>query len=449
MGLALLLVLPLLFVHLRDPQPWHQPGGLRGLFAFLALALVTALLVGLHRLLPHLPNHGRLARVRRLPAAGLALAGISLLVGTFLLGLEYAGWPWVPAPDGFGFILSDVLAMLPLLAAFLVLRLENAYLIARRLGRPFQARETTLQTLRLLLVMLGPQLFYLNLLALAMESQTARLLAAHPAVAMLLGAGIFLLLVAFSPALVRLLYPAVPLVETPLGPDLQTRFDALATKAGVKLSGVTVWVTGGQRVANAAMSGILPGYRRFFVTDHLLRTLGPEELAAVLGHELGHGLLHHHAYNFLLGISTAIFVSAGLLALSFASPGFVEPGSIDSTVALLGLLMLYTVLVFSFFLRRFEFQADLASVVLLDGDSNAMIGALENLGRGTTASRRRRSLTHPSLDHRIRRLRALTDLAQAQRLLGTARRRNRLLVGVLLGLNLLAVGLMEFGTLLG
>jgi hypothetical protein len=88
-------------------------------------------------------------------------------------------------------------------------------------------------------------------------------------------------------------------------------------------------------------------------------------------------------------------------------------------------------------------------VVLLDGDSNAMIGALENLGRGTTASRRRRSLTHPSLDHRIRRLRALTDLAQAQRLLGTARRRNRLLVGVLLGLNLLAVGLMEFGTLLG
>jgi STE24 endopeptidase len=443
MGLALLLVLPLLFLHLRDPQPWHEAGGTRGLVAFLFLALVTALLVALHRLQRRLPQMGPLGRLRRVTTSALGSAGLALLVTTFLLGLEYAGWPWFPGPRGFLFLVSDVLALLPLLLAFVVLRLENARLAAAKLARPFQARETILQTSRFLLVMLGPQVLYLNLVQALMLSETARLMSGHPAMAMLLAAGIFLLLIAFSPALVRLLYPSVPLEEVPQGAELQARFNELATKAGVRLSGVTVWSTGGQRVANAAMSGLLPGYRRFFVTDHLLRSLGPDQLAAVLGHELGHGMLHHHAYNFLLGISTAIFVAAGMLALSFASPGVTEPGSMASTVALMGLLLLYTVLVFSFFLRRFEFQADLASVVLLDGNAPAMVSALEQLTRGSNASRRRPSLTHPSLDQRIRRLQALPSLDEARKRLLSARRKNRLLVGFLLALNLLVVGLME------
>ncbi len=48
-----------------------------------------------------------------------------------------------------------------------------------------------------------------------------------------------------------------------------------------------MWDTGGTLV-NAVVVGMVPGFRRIFLTDELLRQFEPREIHAIFRHELGH-----------------------------------------------------------------------------------------------------------------------------------------------------------------
>ena len=122
-------------------------------------------------------------------------------------------------------------------------------------------------------------------------------------------------------------------------------------------------------MVNACVTGILPGFRYVLLTDALIDSLTPLEMAAVFGHEIGH-IAHRHLLYFgfffmgSLGVLTILgeMVSrcgpwvAQLAWLTPWTPAFVS--EVVQGVLLLGLLGLYFWIVFGQISRRFERQAD-------------------------------------------------------------------------------------------
>jgi STE24 endopeptidase len=183
---------------------------------------------------------------------------------------------------------------------------------------------------------------------------------AEPLEIMVLGS----LVLAASPLFVRLAWPTRPLPDGPL----RRRLERIAERVNFGFTDVLVWDTGNMMV-NACVTGILPGFRYVLLTDALIETLSPLEVAAVFGHEIGH-IAHRHLLYFgfffvgSLGVLTVLadLVSMGgpsvesLARLTPWAPAMVS--EVVQGVVLLGMLGLYFWLVFGQLSRRFERQAD-------------------------------------------------------------------------------------------
>jgi STE24 endopeptidase len=107
---------------------------------------------------------------------------------------------------------------------------------------------------------------------------------------------LFLGVVSALPWLLSFFYPVAP-----LGDDaLHERLVRLGDKAGTRFGKILEWrISARTRQANALVSGI-GGARRILVTDTLLSELTPEEVEAIIAHELGHCALHHIAKRAVL-----------------------------------------------------------------------------------------------------------------------------------------------------
>ncbi|MEW6074181.1 MAG: M48 family metalloprotease [Planctomycetota bacterium] len=153
--------------------------------------------------------------------------------------------------------------------------------------------------------------------------------------------------------------------------------DEVARRAGFRCRELLVWKTG-HCMANAAIVGFTPGSRVVLFSDALLAQLGPRELAAVYGHEIGHARGHHPAI--FAGYALLLFLAADVLLtqLSLASEA-AEVG------VFLGVLAAWLAL-FGYASRRFELEADLASVELL-GDERPLVDALAAVGGSSAASK--------------------------------------------------------------
>jgi STE24 endopeptidase len=91
--------------------------------------------------------------------------------------------------------------------------------------------------------------------------------------------------------------------------DLRRRLVLLSEHAGTRVRGVYRWkLSEKSKKANAALTG-LGGTRRIILADTLLDNYAPEEIEAVLAHELGHHV-HWH-------ILKSIVVQAGITLLGF------------------------------------------------------------------------------------------------------------------------------------
>ncbi len=158
---------------------------------------------------------------------------------------------------------------------------------------------------------------------------------------------------------------------TPLADEtLRTRIEALMHRVGFASSGLFV-MDGSKRSAhgNAYFSGFGASKRIVFF-DTLLSRLAPEEIEAVLAHELGHFKLKHIVKR----IGVMFLVSLGFLALlgflkqqSWFYIGLgVDPMLLASNDAMALILFMLTLPVFTFVLapltsissRKHEFEAD-------------------------------------------------------------------------------------------
>jgi STE24 endopeptidase len=118
--------------------------------------------------------------------------------------------------------------------------------------------------------------------------------------------GLFILLAQLAPVV---LFPIFYKFEPLDNEDLRRRLVLLSEHAGTRVRGVYRWkLSEKSKKANAALTG-LGSTRRIILADTLLDNYAPEEIEAVLAHELGHHV-HRH-------ILKSIFVQAGTTLLGF------------------------------------------------------------------------------------------------------------------------------------
>jgi STE24 endopeptidase len=124
--------------------------------------------------------------------------------------------------------------------------------------------------------------------------------------------GLFILLAQLAPVV---LFPIFYKFEPLDNEDLRRRLVQLGERAGTRVRGVYRWkLSEKSKKANAALTG-LGSTRRIILADTLLDNYAPEEIEAVLAHELGHHV-HRH-------ILKSILVQAGITLLGFWLANFV------------------------------------------------------------------------------------------------------------------------------
>ncbi len=130
--------------------------------------------------------------------------------------------------------------------------------------------------------------------------------------------GLFIVLAQLAPvALLPIFYKFEPLENE----DLRRRLVLLSERAGTRVRGVYRWkLSEKSKKANAALTG-LGSTRRIILADTLLDNYGPEEIEAVLAHELGHHV-HRH-------ILKSIVVQAGITLLGFWAANWVLHYAVD------------------------------------------------------------------------------------------------------------------------
>jgi STE24 endopeptidase len=184
------------------------------------------------------------------------------------------------------------------------------------------------------------------------------------------------------PWLMSLFYPVVPLADGILRDGLI----GLARKAGIRVGAVYEWrISARTRQANAFVSGVGRA-RRITLTDTLLQELSPEEVEAIVAHELGH-YAHHHIWKRVL-LQVPIFCGIfGVISLIVQTEviWFAETGKGWADLKLIpGLFFLWQIgyvygrLIVAALARKQEKEADLFGWKLMSG-SKAFISAMQKL----------------------------------------------------------------------
>jgi len=124
--------------------------------------------------------------------------------------------------------------------------------------------------------------------------------------------GLFVLLAQLAPVV---LFPIFYKFEPLQDEELKARLVRLGERAGTRVRGVYKWnLSEKSKKANAALTG-LGNTRRIILADTLLDNYSPDEIEAVLAHELGHHV-HKHIFK-------SIVVQAGLTLAGFWAANWV------------------------------------------------------------------------------------------------------------------------------
>lgn len=203
------------------------------------------------------------------------------------------------------------------------------------------------------------------------------------------GAGVLLgfqllMMVLYPKLILPLFNKLTPLPEGPL----RTRLMALSEKAGFRARTIDV-IDGSKRSghSNAYFTGF-GRFRRIVLYDTLIAQLTPEELEAVLAHEIGHYRLGHIPR--MIGLS-ALLTAAGFFSIAwltdnpefneaFGFPGFEQAPSFLLFGLLSGTVTFWLSPLTNLLSRRHEYQADAFARDAVGGAA-PMIGALRKLAQ--------------------------------------------------------------------
>ncbi|TCS71675.1 STE24 endopeptidase [Sulfuritortus calidifontis] len=227
------------------------------------------------------------------------------------------------------------------------------------------------------------------------------------------------------------IYPTViaPLFNkfTPLDDaSLRSRIEGLLKRCGFAAQGVFV-MDGSRRSShgNAYFTG-LGAARRIVFFDTLLKQLAPDEIEAVLAHELGHYRLKHVAKRIALLAAFSLGLLFVLAQLKAAPWFYQDLGmAVQSDAAALALFLLVSPVflfpltpVMSLYSRKHEFEAD--AYAARQADARQLVAALVKLYRDNATTLTPDPIyslfydSHPKATERIGRLHANNEIpAQA------------------------------------
>lgn len=227
----------------------------------------------------------------------------------------------------------------------------------------------------------------------------------------------YILLVKFAPLFIfPLFFKFTPLEDG----ELKDRILHLSEKAGVRVKGLFSFdMSRKTKAANAAISG-LGSTCRILLADNMLSSHSPEEITAVVAHELG----HHKRHHLLKGIGINLFF---LLLFLFASSRVIRwgigvfhfQGAWDvASFPLIALVFSMGSIIFlpmvNSLLRSFEHTADQFALEAT-GNPQAFISMMEKLSNENLSDPTPPPLveflfySHPSINKRISLARAFHE----------------------------------------
>jgi Zn-dependent protease with chaperone function len=188
---------------------------------------------------------------------------------------------------------------------------------------------------------------------------------------------IFLLAIAIlGPTMIQKFWRCKPL-ETGLH---RSRIENLCRKAGMGYANILYWPIFGGRMITAAVMGLIKKFRYILVTHGLLEMLEPEEIDAVIAHEIGHIKKKHLLFYlmFFVGYMMISYATFNLLVYSIVFSEtiytLITATGLDQTtvttwifsLVIITVFLIYFRFIFGYFMRNFERQADTYVYALFD-----------------------------------------------------------------------------------
>jgi STE24 endopeptidase len=222
--------------------------------------------------------------------------------------------------------------------------------------------------------------------------------------------GLFVLMAQLAPVI---LFPIFYKFEPLQNEELKSRLVKLSEAAGTRVRGVYKWnLSEKSKKANAALTG-LGNTRRIILADTLLENYSPDEIEAVLAHELGHHVHKHILKSIAVqaGITLAGFWAANLI-LHYAMERWHFFDTLSDFANLPLLVLVSTVLSFllmpalNAFSRHNERQADRYAFQSI-ASVRPFISSMNKLAEQNLAERMPSKWvewffhSHPAISHRV------------------------------------------------
>jgi len=172
----------------------------------------------------------------------------------------------------------------------------------------------------------------------------------------------------FGPLIIQKFWRCHPLEAG----SYRQRIADLCQRAELKYADILRWPIFGGRMITAGVMGLVGRFRYILVTDALLNLLTPDEIDAVIAHEIGHVKKHHLLFYllFFIGYMIIAYATFDLIVylIIFFEPAyrFIFNTGISRTTVTTSLLSLVIIVnflvyfrfIFGYFMRNFERQAD-------------------------------------------------------------------------------------------
>ncbi|NJE08348.1 hypothetical protein E3E31_07395 [Thermococcus sp. M39] len=205
---------------------------------------------------------------------------------------------------------------------------------------------------------------------------------------------------ALAPYWTRLFSKPRPL-EEPLRSELLKFCESL----GFKVRDIRVTGKKKYKIANAGITGIIPGYRYIFITEYMLETFDPEEIKAVIAHEIGHIKGRHLWINAMIAIGWFVFWMGVVFLLAKLNVDILSPAVFFGVF--FSAYILYFVVIQGKISMRNEFKADEFAAKVVGKET--VIKTLEKLAEVNLTPKKTGKWfsflsLHPSIEERVKHL---------------------------------------------
>ena len=195
---------------------------------------------------------------------------------------------------------------------------------------------------------------------------------------------------------------------------IRSRIEDLCRKAGMEYANILYWPIFGGRMITAGVMGLIKNFRYILVTGALIRFLEPEEIDAVIAHEIGHIKKNHLLFYlvFFIGYMLISYATFDLLiyAILYAEPLYrfigrtgMNQAALTSSIFSLVIIIIFLIyfrFIFGYFMRNFERQADTYVYALFDS-AKPLISTLEKIAITSGQPADRPNWHHYSIQKRI------------------------------------------------